>query len=691
MFLYQKLKYNYTHIDTVAKAAAMIATLNKMKPKIIVYDTETTGLNFITDKPFLYAIGWVGNVYTFDVPNNILLSQFFEACKEAQYVFAHNAKYDWHMTLNTGYKIPLEVNLADSMTVARMTQYADDPSGLSLKALGEKYVDDDAKFAGAVIQDKLNKINKVRLKNIKIQLKQRTDLPVSVGKLFTAYKSERVQFVNHQWEQWFEIIDSEYSAPNYLDVYKEHPDLMRSYAADDVVITLEYLNIALPILNAVDESQTIFSQECELIRIIGEVERVGINTDVDYLLKSRMAILQYKEQVYKKLWETTGEEISSGQHEVIKKVFYDKFDIVMDKCDKDALEEVQEYGNKGATELANIIIYLRTIDKWLSTYVNGMLDRVIDGRVHTSINNSGTKTGRVSSNYQQQPKEALLDLEGNELFHPRKVAINTKGSETYYFDYSQMELRLQAQYTIDISGGDKNLCRAFIPFKYISMFTGEEFDIDNDDWDSGEWIFNYELWQPTDLHTATTLEAFPDISPDDPNFDHYRTLGKRCNFLKNYGGGRNRLKDSLKVSDAIATSLDNGYYRAFPMIRDYQDWVDKQLYSFGYVENVFGRRYYMQSSGNFYKAYNYLIQGGCADIVKRKEIEVYHYLKDNNLKSRIILPVHDEIQVEIVTGEKYIIYEIQKIMEDCSKWLKHIPMTCDIEVTHTNWAEKEKV
>jgi DNA polymerase-1 len=665
-----------------------MTTLDTQKPKIIVYDTETTGLNFMTDKPFLYAIGWVGHVYTFDI-NKILLRKFFEACKEAQYVFAHNAKYDWHMTLNAGVEIPEEVNLADSMTVARLTQYADDPAGISLKALGMKYVDEDSKFAADVIKKKLNEINKERLKNVKEILKEEKDLPTTVGRLFNAYKSERVQFVEHTYEKWFEFIDSHYSVPNYLDVYKKYPELMQSYAADDVVITLEYLNVALPILNTVDESQTIFNQENELIRVVGELERVGINTDVDYLLSSRLKMLKYKDEIYARLWKLMGKELSSGQHDRIKDVFYDKYDIVMDKCDKDALEDIHEYEVEEATEMANLIIYLRSLDKWLSTYVEGMLDRIIDGRVHTSINNAGAKTGRVSSNYQQQPREALLDLEGTELFHPRRIAINTRDSKTYYFDYSQMELRLQAQYTIDVSGGDKNLCRAFIPLGYTSMFTGEIYDINKDDWSSGEWLLDGKLWE--DLHTATTLEAFPDIEFTEQNFKHYRDLGKRCNFLKNYGGGKNALKESLKISDEIAIALDNGYYKAFPMIKDYQYWVEKELYSYGYVENVFGRRYYLQSSNNFYKAYNYLIQGGCADIVKRKEIEVSHWLKENNLLSRMILPVHDEIQIEVVDGEEHIIEEIKGIMENCSEWVKNIPLVCDVEMTNDSWANKKVV
>ena len=150
--------------------------------------------------------------------------------------------------------------------------------------------------------------------------------------------------------------------------------------------------------------------------------------------------------------------------------------------------------------IASLIIELRTLDKWLSTYIEGMLNRVSNGRIYTNINNSGAVTGRVSSDMQQQPSEPLLNKKGDELFHPRKVFVNDDNATTYYFDFSQMELRLQANYTIDISGGDKNLCRAFIPFGCVSIFTNKKYRLGDENWGSGEWVDEDDNeWTPSRL------------------------------------------------------------------------------------------------------------------------------------------------------------------------------------------------
>ena len=294
----------------------------------------------------------------------------------------------------------------------------------------------------------------------------------------------------------------------------------------------------------------------------------------------------------------------------------------------------------------------------------------------------------MSSDLQQEPKEPLLDDEGNELFHPRRVVINDEGAKTYYFDYSQMELRVQAHYTIEVAGGDKNLCRAFIPFGCESIFTGDKYQLGNPDWNSGEWIDETQTpWEPIDLHSVTTLEAFPELgSKDHPEFSHYRRLGKMCNFLKNYGGGVDAIKSQIIDNDEIAIKLNKGYYNAFPKILDYQKWVEGNLAKYGYVENIYGRRYYLQSSNYYYKAYNYIIQGSCADMVKEKEVQVHHFLKGH--KSKMLLPIHDEIQISIADGEEHLIAGIKKIMESADNVVPYIPMTCDVEITHTSWADK---
>jgi DNA polymerase-1 len=356
-------------------------------------------------------------------------------------------------------------------------------------------------------------------------------------------------------------------------------------------------------------------------------------------------------------------------------------------CNVDALEQVVSKTDGEAKRVAEIIIELRTLEKWISTYVEGMLNRVVDGKIYPSIDNAGTVTGRVSSDLQQQPKEALLDKDGNELFHPRKAFINKPNQKMYFFDYSQMEMRLQAHYTLILGNGDVNLCRAFMPYKCTSFIDGREFVFKQDDIESNEWVDdNGNLWSPVDLHTMTTLKAFPHLTINDPNFKHYRRLGKMCNFLKNYGGAYKALKNKLKVDDDIIEALNKGYYEAYPQVLNYQKWVTKQLLTYGYIENLFGRKYFVSSSSNYYKAYNYAVQGSCADFFKKKQIILYDLLKDK--KSKSLMVIHDEIVVSIDESEEYLVKKIKDIMDD---YTLEIPMISGVDCTQTNWAEKVEI
>ena len=261
---------------------------------------------------------------------------------------------------------------------------------------------------------------------------------------------------------------------------------------------------------------------------------------------------------------------------------------------------------------------------------------------------------------------------------------------------SQMELRVQAYYTILISGGDLHMCRAYMPFKCINIFTGELFDYtkreDLDSWNSDEWVLEEDqdtFWTPTDLHTRTTFLAFPYLNGDvnHPDFKECRRKGKMCNFLKNYQGGVGAIREQLDVSPEIAEQLDRAYYEAFPTIKDYQEWVSKELMQNGYVENLYGRRYYMQNYGTFYKACNYVIQGSCADMVKVAEIALDKLLVGK--LSKFILPIHDEVCVAVHKTEMDLIPQIKAIMEDTYEHMKYLPMICDVEIAANNWGEKE--
>lgn len=261
---------------------------------------------------------------------------------------------------------------------------------------------------------------------------------------------------------------------------------------------------------------------------------------------------------------------------------------------------------------------------------------------------------------------------------------------------SQMELRMQAFYTLKIGKGDRNLCRAYIPYDCVSVITGEKFNVYNpedvDNWNSGEWVLEEnqdEFWSPTDLHTLTTFTAFPFLNHDKnhPEFKHYRKLGKMCNFLKNYQGGIGAIMEQLDVPEDIARQLDSAYYKAFPNVKAYQKWVENQLVQYGVVKNLYGRPYYMQNQSYFYKACNYVIQGSCADMIKIAELKLDKLLRDK--KSKFLLPIHDECMCLIAKDEFYLIKEIQKIMQDTRQEMPYVPMISDIEIAYDNWADKK--
>lgn len=727
MFLYQKLKYNYKHLDincyeeTINMLTNFIKTAEELKPDYLYYDTETDGLHIITSKPFLVSIGFkkdnVGFVYTFDYDAKIM-NKFWEMVENSTLknnsnfigIGAHNAKYDYHMMENGGSAIPEGIELFDSITVARLTEYVDEHASMSLETLGSKYVSDDAKFAGKIIKDILKKINSERRKKLRedimnefpedgfvtITKSGKKKATGKLSKLIEEYDKTRTQFLNDD-NIYFKFIDEHYKSANYKDAYEKEPDLVRSYAADDIVIGLEYLEKAMPTLVKVDKDLTVLKREGKLIRAVAWMEDTGLKVDVNYVLECRKNMIAYRDLLYFELQMYTGVDFTVGQHETIKKLLLVKYNIKTDKADEKALKYIREHTtNDEVKDVCTNIMELRTLDKWISTYVDGKLNAVVNGRIYTDINNSGAVSGRVSCDMQQQPKEALFDRDGKELFHPRRMFVCDDGFCLAFCDESQMELRVQAYYTIiHASEPDLLMCRAYMPYKCYNEVT-TEFDYTNP-----EHIKNYtkhkwyecmtgKEWIPTDLHSETTKNAFPDLEEGTPEFKHHRKLGKRANFLKVYQGGVDALMNALDVTRDVADALDKAFYKSFPRIKEYQDWVVQHLSQYGYVENLYGRRYYMDDSRFYYRACNYLIQGTCADMVKTFEIKVWEYLTKNKLKSRLVLPIHDELMVSVAKDEMFVIEEVKRIMEDVTDVIKSIPMISEPEMSTTNWAEKKE-
>lgn len=156
----------------------------------------------------------------------------------------------------------------------------------------------------------------------------------------------------------------------------------------------------------------------------------------------------------------------------------------------------------------------------------------------------------------------------------------------------------------------------------------------------------------------------------------------------NYGGGDAKAAEVLEIELEQAKAMNRGYTEAFPLVVQYQKWVESVMDKQGYIENLYGRRYYINNSNRFYKCANYLIQGSCADMLKEKMILINRYLTEKKLKTRLVLCVHDELIFHVPVGEERHIEEIKKMMEDAP--IVRIPIVAEVERTAKTWADKGK-
>ena len=559
-YLFQKYNYKVLKVQTQKDIQEMVWDSLTNKIDYFAYDTETTGLNIIKDKPFLVIFGFAKCVYLWKADFKEATEAMFRIIRQHnKMLFAHNAKFDYHMLNNIGTPIPDDIELSDSIILFRLISPCDDEfQSMRLEKLGEKFVDPTAKFASDIIKERIQKMKAERKKEV-----------CNNYKLLTGSKSyndewnkfvKRVRFIT----KYHEAFD-DYKEPTYYDVYLEDPDLVEMYATDDVIIILEFLknvgNLYCKMYwdsknNCVD--MRTWKRENKLIRAIADMEMNGFKVDVDYLIKSHYKVEDFREKLYQKLFSITKEDWKVGQHDKIKAFFLIRYGIKLEKSDKKAIQQLQHHENEEVATIAKLIIKLRTVDKWISTYIDGVLNKIIekDGewRLYTSINNNGAVSGRVSCDLQQMPKyainetdddnellldESLNDDDNVEIFHPRKFVIPSNGYKLYFADYSQMELRLQAYYTIITGNTDYHLCRAYMPYD-CHLKDGTQFDYTNPehikhsyDW---EWFNNDGTeWEATDLHTKTTLTAFPEWADrtEEKEFKKkWRYLGKSTNFAE---------------------------------------------------------------------------------------------------------------------------------------------------------------
>lgn len=702
-------------------------------------DTETTGLHIKKDVPFLIAFGWFkrgtdeGRVFTFE-PTKPMMDTFFYLAKKLKQFVWWNTKYDLHMKTNIGYRYD-EPNLVEGMAIARLTSEAVPARhggiSLKLKDVAKRYVDAKAGDAEDHLNALKKEIKKKKTALLAASLKQ-FPLVINGEQQYTA--TGRVQYwgvgaINRfikditntvddlpegVRELWNDFIE-EYGGVDvtYDEIYEQYPEEMIHYAQDDIINMLVFVKKAYKVLLS-RKQQSVLERENKCILPLYRMERVGLVTDREYLLDRKDNMRKYIRKLRMEMYAIAGKIISiSGSSKDIANTLRELWSIRTDNTQKSTLEDLQKEhaDDEKLVNFIQIIIDLRSLEKWYSTYIIRPLENSEeDGRFYTQIQQTSAVSGRVGSDSQQFPKKAILDRNGNELFHPRKMFVSAEGHSWYLLDFSQIELRNQANYTLLVSGGDLRMCRSYMPFKCVHYLTGETFkfmnvkdrgrwnelreghpepseyeeginDVLNEGWSVWKVPETGEFWKPTDVHSETTGRAFPHLEKGTDEFKEWRSKGKTFNFMRNYGGGKDAAMKSIKISEEAADALVRGYSEAFPQVLVYQNKVVQSLRSNGYVTNMYGRRYYLNDTNKAYKLANYCIQGTCADMLKECIIEIDELLL--NYKSSFVMTVHDELSFYIAHGEEFLVPKIKHIMEN-HPW-HYIPIIADVELATDTW------
>ena len=712
-----------SEIKTKQDLLDIIGLFKSGKPDVIFFDTETNGIHIKNSKPFLLQFGFVVNVNELHVfyvdreENPELFNQtvltMFKLASKCEHLCGHNVKFDLHMLANLGYYYEGN-NITDTMVRIRVAHDALTPENggppLGLKEYATMFIDRSAKLHEHELAAERQHIAKEYNVDLKNKLRE-------VDKVWTMkYLDDYFKDVLHGVDtlpenvrdvyiKWYNNIPEAIRDNMYLGKVEStdipynilNRDTLKTYAGYDIVFTAEIYYLTKDAIEARHNEEQLQREEAVIVPCF-HMERCGFQMNKDYIVNVTKDMAEYLKQQRTKLYNLIGREISVNANPTVKEILNTKYQLGVASTGKDALARLYDelkatQPDSDVVKFIGLVQELRTLEKWYATYLLRFIKEMKKGdRIYTQINQVGTVSGRVTSDFQQFPKYGINKDDGTPLFHPRNMIAVTPGYKGIaYLDYSQIELRLQALYTILVGNADLNLCRAYMPYKCVTE-SGEAFDYKNPehikhayDW---KWYYEEEPdkeWEATDVHAATTHVAFPDLDVHSDEFKKLRgKVGKRVNFAKNYGAQFNRIKVMFPdYDDETIHRIDDAYYQAFPGVKAYHEYCYEICKTAPYALNLFGVKYYGLSG---HKLINCLVQGSGAYFLKEKICALDKYIIENNLKSRMQMQIHDEISFEIYPGEEEHVYKFKEIMQEFDG--AYVPVIADLEFTTTTWGEK---
>lgn len=398
--------------------------------------------------------------------------------------------------------------------------------------------------------------------------------------------------------------------------------------------------------------------EQPLSKVLADMELTGFLIDKEGLEDYGGELNQQLKAAEEEIYKLAGEEFNINSPKQLGIILFEKLNLPKGKKLKSGYSTSAQILEKlrGYHPIINMILEYRALAKLKSTYVDSMVNLITPrGRIHTSFNQTETRTGRISSAEPNLQNIPVRTERGRKL---RKYFKSPEGSVLIDADYSQIELRVMAHIS-----GDENMINAF----------------KNDE----------------DIHSITASQIFGvPVSMVTPEM---RARSKTVNFGILYGMSAFSLAQDLKISRFDAQNYINKYLEHYSGINNYMNEIILLAKEQGYVETIFHRRRYLPelNSSNFLLrsfgervARNMPIQGSAADIIKIAMINVYKRLLDEDFKSKIILQVHDELIIESPEDESE---EVKKLLkEEMENAVKlNVPLEVHIAVGKTWFDAKE--
>ena len=434
---------------------------------------------------------------------------------------------------------------------------------------------------------------------------------------------------------------------------------IKDYAAEDADVTLQLAEIFMPELENQGTTSVLENIEIPLIEVLANMEWEGIRVDKDFLNAYSVELGKELDIIEEKITELAGEKFNLDSPKQLGVILFEKLKITTEmkktKTGQYSTGEdvLQRYLH--THEIVPLILDYRELRKLKSTYIDTLPNMInpITGRVHTNFMQAVAATGRLSSNQPNLQNIPIRTSRGKEI---RKAFVARDENHVLVSaDYSQVELRIIAALS-----GDKNMIEAF--------------------------------QQGEDIHKATASKVF-NVPLEDVTKD-MRSKAKAVNFGIIYGQGPFGLAQQLGISRTEAKNIIEAYYTQFAALKTYQHQAVEDCRTKGFVETVLGRRRFLPDisasnaiSRSFAErnAVNAPIQGSAADVIKVAMVKIQSALKNANLKTRMVLQVHDELLFDTPKEEVDQVFKLVKHeMENAVKLV--VPLEVEIQAGN-NWLE----